>query len=260
MNEILLIIAIVPVILLGAYIYKKDKHKEPRSLLVKLFISGILSCFLVIVISALATILFPFISESHTVMSFIEFCLYIFIFIALLEEFCKWLMSYYIGYKNKEFDEVYDIIVYTVFVALGFAAFENILYVFDLQSIQVGIMRGLLAIPGHVCDGIAMGYYLSLAKYHEQKGNKKEEKKNKLKSILIPTLYHGIYDYCCLTESNIILIAFIAFIIFLYITSFKKINLLSKEDINMNNKNNYCPNCGTKIVDKYCPNCGRKNE
>ena len=121
-------------------------------------------------------------------------------------------------------------------------------------------MRGLLAIPGHVCDGIAMGYYLSLAKYHEQKGNKKEEKKNKLKSILIPTLYHGIYDYCCLTESNIILIAFIAFIIFLYITSFKKINLLSKEDINMNNKNNYCPNCGTKIIDKYCPNCGRKNE
>ena len=77
----------------------------------------------------------------------------------------------------------YDIVVYAVFVALGFAAFENILYVFDLQSIQVGIFRGLLAIPGHVCDGIAMGYYLSLAKYHEQKGNKQEEKRNKIKSI-----------------------------------------------------------------------------
>ena len=259
MNEILLIIAILPVILLGAYIYKKDKHKEPRSLLVKLFISGILSCFLVIIASAIAAIFLLFVNKSHTVMSSIEFCLYIFIFIALLEETCKWIMSYYIGYKNKEFDELYDIIVYTVFVALGFAAFENILYVFDLQSIQVGIIRGLLAIPGHVCDGIAMGYYLSLAKYHEQKGNKKEEKKNKIKSILIPTLYHGIYDYCCLTESNIILITFIIFIIFLYTTSLKKIKLLSEDEVTIK-KNNYCSNCGTKIVDNYCPNCGRKNE
>ena len=34
-------------------------------------------------------------------------------------------MSYYIGYKSKEFDEFYDIVVYAVFVALGFAAFEK---------------------------------------------------------------------------------------------------------------------------------------
>ena len=179
MNEILLVIAILPVILLGMYIYKKDKHKEPKSLLAKLFVSGILSCFIVIIVSTIAAIFFPFINKSHTLMSFIEFCLYIFVFIALLEEACKWLMSYYIGYKNKEFDEVYDIIVYAVFVALGFAAFENILYVFDFQSIQVGIIRGVLAIPGHVCDGIAMGYYLSLAKYHEKKVTKKKKKRIK---------------------------------------------------------------------------------
>lgn len=258
MNEILLVIAILPVILLGMYIYKKDKHKEPRSLLVKLFVSGIISTFMVVIVSLLATFIFPFLNENHTTMTAIEFFIYIFIFIALLEEVCKWLMSYYIGYKSKEFDEFYDIVVYAVFVALGFAAFENILYVFDFQSIQVGIIRGLLAIPGHVCDGIAMGYYLSLAKYHEQKGNKKEEKKNKIKSILIPAIYHGIYDYCCLSESNIILITFIIFIIFLYTTSFKKIKLLSNEEITIKSENNYCPNCGTKIEDKYCPNCGKK--
>ena len=260
MNEILLVIAILPVILLGMYIYKKDKHKEPRSLLVKLFVSGIISTFMVVIVSLLATFIFPFLNENHTTMTAIEFFIYIFIFIALLEEVCKWLMSYYIGYKSKEFDEFYDIVVYAVFVALGFAAFENILYVFDLQSIQVGIYRGLLAIPGHVCDGIAMGYYLSLAKYHEQKGNKKEEKRNKIKSILIPAIYHGIYDYCCLSESNIILITFIVFIIFLYTTSLKKIKLLSQENSTITNQNNYCPICGTRIVDKYCPKCGFKNE
>ena len=123
MNEILLIIAILPVILLGTYIYKKDKHKEPSSLLVKLFISGIISTFIVVIVSVIATIIFPFLNENYATMSALEFFVYIFISIALLEEVCKWIMSYYIGYKNKEFDEFYDIIVYAVFVALGFAAF-----------------------------------------------------------------------------------------------------------------------------------------
>ena len=137
-------------------------------------------------------------------------------------------MTYYIGYQNKEFDEIYDIIVYAVFVALGFAALENLLYVFGTESIQVGVFRGLLAIPGHVCDGVTMGYYLSFAKYHQTIGNKKESKKNIMKSILMPTLYHGIYDYCCLTSSAMIILVFIIFIIFLYTISIKRIKMLSK--------------------------------
>lgn len=258
MIDLLLIVAILPIVLLGKYIYSKDKNKEPNSLLIKLFISGIFSCLLTLIVTTVFAIIFPFINKDPTTMNFIEFSLYVFIFIALIEECLKWVMTYLIGYKSKEFDEVYDIIVYATFTALGFATFENLLYVFGTGSLGVGIFRGILAIPGHVCDGIAMGYYLSLAKYHEQKGNKKEEKKNKIKSILIPAIYHGIYDYCCLAESNIILITFIIFIIFLYTTSFKKIKLLSNEEITIKSENNYCPNCGTKIEDKYCPNCGKK--
>ena len=180
MYHLLLIIAILPVILLGAYIYSKDRHKEPKLLLIKLFAAGIFSCFLVLILTYILVFFMPFLTKEYTTMNFIEFTIYIFISIALVEEFCKWLMTYHFGYKNKEFDEVYDITVYSVFVALGFAAFENILYVFNIASIQVGILRGLLAIPGHVCDGVAMGYYLSLAKYHEKMGNQKEVKINKI--------------------------------------------------------------------------------
>ena len=79
MNEILLIIAILPVILLGTYIYKKDKHKEPSSLLVKLFISGIISTFIVVIVSVIATIIFPFLNENYATMSALEFFVYIFI-------------------------------------------------------------------------------------------------------------------------------------------------------------------------------------
>src|SRR5699024_6825124 len=130
MMELLLIIAILPVIILGAFIYKKDKHKEPKLLLIKLFTSGILACLLVVIIILIASLLFTFINKNYTTMNFMEFFIYIFIFISLTEEFCKWLMTYHIGYKSKEFDEMYDIIVYSVFVALGFASFENLLYVF----------------------------------------------------------------------------------------------------------------------------------
>ena len=159
-------------------------------------------------------------------------------------------------YKNKEFDEVYDILVYAVFVALGFAAFENILYVFGMQSIQIGILRGLLAIPGHVCDGITMGYYLSIARYNEKLNNQELVRQNKIKSILMPTLYHGIYDFCCLTSSVPLLIVFILFIIFLYTISIKRIKILATERTMIINRNNFCPRCGNKMTNNYCSNCG----
>lgn len=259
MNNLLLVIAILPVILLGAYIYKKDRHKEPTFLLVKLFFAGIISCFFVLAITAVLTIFLPFIENDPQTMNFIEFCIYVFISIALIEELCKWFMTYYIGYKAREFDEIYDIVVYAVFVALGFAAFENILYVFGIGSIQVGIMRGLLAIPGHVCDGVAMGYYLSLARYHEKLGNQDLAKKNKIKSIIIPTIYHGIYDYCCFSFSGIFILVFVAFVIFIYTISLKRVKIAAQENMNVG-QTRYCPRCGNKVVGNFCTNCGLRQK
>lgn len=260
MDIMLLIVAVLPVILLGLYVYKKDKNKEPSILLGKLFISGVASCIIVIILSMFIHELFPVFSKEVNTMSFIEFFLYIFIVIAFLEELCKWIMTYCFGYKSQAFDEVYDIIVYAVFVALGFALLENLMYVFGYGEISLGIYRGLLAIPGHVCDGIAMGYYLSLAKYYETIGNKKEATKNKWKSILVPTLYHGIYDFCCFIGSNIVMIVFFIFIIFLYKTSIKKVRLLSKETKKLVYKNKFCPNCGVKVATPFCSNCGIKQD
>ena len=67
-------------------------------------------------------------------------------------------MTYLISYKHEEFDELYDIIIYSVFTALGFAAFKNILYVLGtetyMEGVQVGVLGSLLAVPGHA----SMGY------------------------------------------------------------------------------------------------------
>ena len=50
MSFMSLVVAILPVILIGLYIYKKDNTKESSNLLFKLFIGGVGSCFPAVVI------------------------------------------------------------------------------------------------------------------------------------------------------------------------------------------------------------------
>lgn len=257
---ILLLLAILPIIIIGTYIYQKDRNKEPLKLLIKLFVFGILSCFLVLFISELISKIIPFFNLDVNKMNFTQILIYTFIGIALIEESCKWLMVYKIGYNNKELDEVYDAIVYAVFVSLGFAFFENILYVLGENSIGVGISRGLLAVPGHVCDAIFMGYYLSVAKMHSKKKNKHKERKNIYKSIIIPTVLHGIYDFCILSGQSILVLVFFTFVINLYIVSIKKVKETSNTTEKLIYKNNFCPHCGTKVDGNFCSNCGTKQE
>ena len=50
---------------------------------------------------------------------------------AIPEEVAKFVMLYLLVWKSKELNHHYDGIVYSVFVSLGFALIENILYVFQ---------------------------------------------------------------------------------------------------------------------------------
>ena len=276
MDLILLILAILPVILICTYIYTKDRNKEPGLLLAKLFLLGIASCFLVLMMSGILFKIVPFMDKDTSNMTFFEIMAYSFIGVALIEEFCKWLMTYFGAYKAKEYDEVYDGIVYAVYVALGFAFFENILYVFGNSSIMVGISRGILAVPGHACDAVFMGYYLSLAKVYEQQGNKKLEKRNIILSIVVPTILHGIYDFCLFSHIDLFLIVFLVFVVTIYCFSLKKIKQLSSQYkktstvqheqniltnnnyITTQNTNKFCSQCGTRIIGNFCTNCGKK--
>ena len=274
MIAILLFLAVIPVVIICTYIYRKDKNKEPGSLLVKLFGLGIASCFLVLIISSVVFKIFPFMQSEQK--NFFETMAYAFIGVALIEELCKWLMTYMGAYSHKEYDEVYDGIVYAVYVSLGFAFFENLLYVLGNNSISVGISRGLLAVPGHACDAVFMGYYLSLAKMYSYKKNKQQERKNLLLSIIVPTILHGIYDFCLFSQIDILLLTFFIFVITIYIISIKKIKQLSEQSqpkhqpINQtvayqqyNNQvqqqRRYCPNCGLEVNgSNFCRNCGTR--
>lgn len=223
MKYILLYLSILPSILLGFYIYKKDVvEKEPISLLIRSFVGGIVSGILVIILSIILKInKFPLITPT-------QILFYSFILVALIEESIKFFMTYFLTYKNKEFNYQYDGIVYASFVSLGFATYENLLFVFDQGNILTAIYRGLLTVPAHVFFSIFMGYYLGVAKHYRRYNSKKKEKKFLTLSYVIPIILHGFFDYCLFTGNITGLVFFLIFTFILYIISFKKVKEVSE--------------------------------
>ena len=71
----------------------------------------------------------------------------------------------------------------------------NVYYRLDIRVICMCICGTLF---------IFMGYYLTIAKQAHLDGNKEQEKLNKIKSILVPTLLHGIYDFCLMIINGIL--------------------------------------------------------
>ena len=187
MSLIVILVALLPAILLWLYIWKKDTRKEPTLLLVKAVLWGMAICIPVALVEmGIQAALF---GEGGEPSSIAGTTVMVFIVAALPEETFKLLALWLILRKNPYFDEHFDGIVYAVCVGLGFAAFENIGYVFSEDNwLPIAIVRALLAVPGHYAFAILMGYYYSI--YHFVDHSPKVA----LCILLVPVLAHGTYD------------------------------------------------------------------
>ena len=221
----LFIVSALPVIILCLYIFLKDKNKEPKRLLIKLFVLGMLSC-----IPAFFLELFIIGTFDDYSNNFWYILCYSFLGVALIEELCKYFITYFVTYKHKEFDEIYDMIVYSAFVSLGFAFLENICYVY-LYGYMTGLFRAILSVPFHACNGVFMGYYLGLAKSYAFYNNKSLERKNKIMSLAMAILSHGFYDFCIFSGNLLAFIIFVIYVICMYLYCIKRINSVSKSGI-----------------------------
>ena len=260
---ILLILSILPVILIGIFIRTRDKEKEPKKLVVKLFFCGVGAIVLTLILTLIISIFYPAIlSQEEFVydVNLFELLIVTLFAIGLVEETSKWFFVYIVSYNSRHFDETFDMIVYAVFVSLGFACLENILYVFENYSIKVALLRGILAVPGHACDAVFMGYYLSKAKICHINGDIKHKRVNLFKSIAIPTLMHGIYDFLAFGNNILLMILFVVYVILMYVFTIIKVVKASRQSFKFKYKYNFCGICGRRIDSRYCPVCGSKNE
>ncbi len=187
--------ALFPVAILIFYIYYKDiKKPEPVKELLKAFFFGMLS--IIVTFFLLLPVELIGIYPEEIINVWDSFCASFF-GAAIPEELAKLFMLWLILRNNRYFDEKIDGIVYAVCVSLGFAAVENILYLFSNAEdyMSVAKLRGIFSVPGHFCDGVLMGYYYSLAKFYH-----KHATKNKILIIVAPVIAHGLYDFILFTS------------------------------------------------------------
>ena len=184
---IILAAALLPAVLLFFYIWKKDPQKEPLSQLLRGALYGVLICLPVSVVElGIQYVLFRG-GEPATLLGTTAEAFFV---AALPEESFKLLALWLLVRNNPWFDEHIDGIVYAVSVSLGFAAIENVSYLFGNPDewLSVAVTRSLLAVPGHYAFGVIMGYYYSL--YHFVN----RSQRNRYMILLAPVLAHGIYD------------------------------------------------------------------
>jgi RsiW-degrading membrane proteinase PrsW (M82 family) len=212
----LLFISLAPILIIAFYIYSRDKYeKEPLSILLKALLTGVLIALPVVLIEKLLTM------PSELMEGLPAAAYTAFIVAGLTEEGMKFLAFYFFFWKNRNFNEEFDGIVYSVYIALGFAGIENILYVFS-GGYGIGLIRALTAVPAHALFGIVMGYNFGLAKFnHELRTG------YLILAFLLPFIFHGLYNFLLMGNSPVLLFLFIPIFIYFWISGFKKMSIAS---------------------------------
>ncbi|OHA15215.1 MAG: hypothetical protein A3G52_01250 [Candidatus Taylorbacteria bacterium RIFCSPLOWO2_12_FULL_43_20] len=150
---------VIPALIWLWFWLKEDPHPEPRRLLVLSFLAGMLAVAFVIPFQKLA-------DDAITSM------FWLIVAWAAIEEILKFAAAYWAGIRRKEDDEPVDPIIYLLTAALGFAALENTLFIFNPLfdgNFTLGILTGNLRFIGatllHIIASASIGVALGLAFY-----------------------------------------------------------------------------------------------
>lgn len=272
-------LALIPVVGLLIFIYFNDKkEKEPFGLLVGLFFAGMGTIVTAIIAELVGGLIVGAVFPANTVIGGVLDAMLI---VAPAEELGKFLVLRLITWKNKNFNYNYDAIVYAVFVSLGFAAFENITYVFN-SGIGTAFLRMFTAVPGHACFAVFMGFFYSKAKYASLTGKKGACTGFTALAMVIPIVIHGVYDAILMgggsseipVLSGLSLVIWIGFVIALFVVSCILIVKTSRNDFCIVSipdadgmvQTIYRPSiiggwtcsCGSVNQLNFCPKCGKQ--
>ena len=184
-----LLIASIPVAILLYYFAHKDKgEEEPKKIMRKVFLFGILITiplgFAEYFIDQFAQVFFGGRPVGYWI-------LMPFLFVALPEEFGKLWVVKRKAYDHHKFNEVMDGITYCIVASMGFAILENILYTAQF-GLGVGVLRAFTAVPAHALFSGIMGHFIGLAKFTK---DKRYEKELIRKGLIAGFLLHGSYNF-----------------------------------------------------------------
>ena len=218
-------LAIIPGLLIIIYVYRKDKvEKEPIGLIIKIIILGVISCMAAGFLEQLESQFLPQYPQGS-----LEYALQTsFCMAALVEEIVKFLAMRIGSWKYQGFNYRFDGIVYGVSAAVGFAVYENIMYV-AMYGLQTAIVRAFTAIPLHAFCGVFMGVIYSYSKKASILGKGGASVGYTILALLVPMLIHGTYDtFAFLGERGTV--PLLIFVVILYIAAISTIRKMSAAD------------------------------
>jgi len=199
-------LGLLPSLIWLSFYLRKDKNPEPNSVILKIFLLGMLIAPIAIVLELLLIwLLNPTINPLEILSqipsnSFISALLAATLIPALVEEYLKYSVVKLKVLKKSIFDEPTDAMIYCIIAALGFAAVENLMVLFKIsypnleQALGTIAFRFLGATLVHALASAIVGYWLA-------RGLLEVKKRKRFISIglVLAIIFHSCYNYLILT-------------------------------------------------------------
>ncbi len=201
------ILSFLPSIVWLLFFLKEDVRPEPNKTILKVFIYGMISTFPVLLIGIITS----YILRGMDIPLFAIMLIQVVFIAAVTEELVKYMVVKYSVLNSPECDEPVDIMIYAITAAMGFAALENILFLFPIKeflaavsvstpmlidnslSINDAVIGSLIRFMSgtflHALVSGIMGYYIAISIL-----NDKKRKILIAKGLAIAMLLHGLYN------------------------------------------------------------------
>lgn len=190
---------------LGFFYFKDKERKEPKKLIFLTFGLGMLSVFLAFFLQAFLFVLpaaikllldwnidpssSGFEKEMIKAIEAAAILPWVVASSGFLEEIVKFLTVRLTVYRSKHFNEVSDGIIYSVSLALGFAALESLLLIFTFGKGLV-LIRGFFTPFFHAGASGITGFFLGKRKFDPE-----YPKKYLFFALLFSGLTHSFYNF-----------------------------------------------------------------
>ena len=225
---LLVALGLLPSLIWMFFFYRQDCHPEPKYLITKTFLMGI-------IISPLAVLLqlgFKQIDSWTPFNTLIAQGSLFFLWAAFAEEFIKYYAVRTIALTDSAFDEPVDAVIYMIVAGLGFAAIENILYLFTSivsngtqTTLLLWGMRSVGATLLHALSSGIIGYFLALYWFFQN-----HRKKLLFVGLAVGTLFHFSFNAFLANADNqfrglmlsVGLLCVMAFLVFLLFVKIKE--------------------------------------
>ncbi len=227
-NPILIAAAVIPAIVLLVKVEKADRlEKESRRLLISLVVFGVISTAIASLGERIGmALLESLLPEESTLFNVLLY----FGVVAFSEEGAKYVLLKRKTWNNPEFNCQFDGVVYSVFVSLGFALWENIGYV-AMYGLTTALVRAVTAVPGHACFGVFMGAWYGMAKRRDGAGDAAGAASLRRRALLVPALLHGFYDFTATYENMEMGLIFLVFVIAMFIAANRLVKRMAANDV-----------------------------